>query len=411
MEEAAPNPSAPTSRERKQYFGGAKDGAREYCLVARRPTCPDVDKIKLMVCVQKADSTYEELRDEHAIEVKVNDTSYNQYTGEDLRLGAGQDPLVPFKVTGLDDAIKYKFGTKIHIQGSEWKGPSGVSFRNPGGQPKKQAKPRKRKAKESVDGPSDREAAGAAPAPAAPAPAAPAPAPAAPWATTNGQKCLIIPRANQPNLKKSWTSSEVWAWIITLLAASRASDLKTVPQGTLFEVIVAACLSFVYGTTANVELKGASSTPGQGDDGTDIIIQKIDNNIPNEIFDCKNYSEGTKGTRPNVRSVIGALMTSEFTTGTDNAKGIGTLLVTSSFTDGALASKDKFNDINYLTAYSVRCWTFEKDFEELFSRAFRLIGTGRLRNIEAKELLTNILQQLGPEDEHEHGRGLIRYES
>ena len=240
-----------------------------------------------------------------------------------------------------------------------------------------------------------------APAPAPAAPASPPPAPQVPWATTNERKCLIIPRADQPNLIHSWPFPQVWSWLITLLVASRTSDLRTVPQGTIFEIIVAVCLSFIYEGNAKVELVGASSTPGQGDDGTDIEIeQQGDSNLANEIIDCKNYSwdeinqRGTKGTRPNVRSVIGALMTSDLTTGKGNAKGIGTLLVTSSFTDGALASMEKFNEINELTGYRMRCWTFENEFKQLLTRAFNRIRSERQRNDAARELLREILKQL-----------------
>ena len=235
----------------------------------------------------------------------------------------------------------------------------------------------------------------ATPAP-APAPAAPAPPPPAPQTitVTDDEMCLII---EKPDGFEIWTFMDVWKWTLDLLAASR-DLLKTVPQGTVFEVVVVEYLKVIHERTATVELVGASTSGGQGDDGKDIEIQQNvhTRSTVNQIMDCKNYSRNTKGTRPNVRSVIGALMTSDITAGTNIQQGIGTLLVTSGFTRGAKECMETFNRKQQAarSGYSVQCWTFEGKFKDDMDVHFSEIRPPAAANDAAHKLLKNIIKGL-----------------
>ena len=77
------------------------------------------------------------------------------------------------------------------------------------------------------------------------------------------------------------------------------------------------------------------------------------------------------------------------------------------FTNGALDSMKAFNQQNPAgDTYSVRCWTFEDNFfEEKLSPSFGNYVTERQENKAAKELLTDILQQLQSPQ-----RGLVKFE-
>lgn len=254
-------------------------------------------------------------------------------------------------------------------------------------------------------------------------PATPPPAPLA-GTVSEDEKCLII---EQPNTRRNWTLAEVWIWLINLLALSRAlvtveektRKLKTVAQGTVLEVIVVECLKLIHKNTAEeVKHVSAKALGTIGDDGADIIVITRGDFSQNMIIDCKNYGK-TKGTRPNVRSVIGAIMTSEFTTGEGNEGGVGILLVTKGtkernplrpsrcpygcFTDGAIDSRDRFNKLHRRKKdYSVECWTFEVEFKSELESYFEDIHDDDARDEFPLKLLRKIL--LGLEKEE-----LIRY--
>ena len=236
----------------------------------------------------------------------------------------------------------------------------------------------------------------------APAPASPPPAPQT-ITGTDDKMCLVV---KKPDGFEDWTFSDVWKWTLDLLAASR-DLLKTVPQGTVFEVVVVEYLKVIHERTATVELVGASTSGGQGDDGKDIEIQQNGvhtRSTDNQIIDCKNYSRNTKGTRPNVRSVIGALLTSDITAGTNIQHGIGTLLVTSGFTSGAIECMETFNRKQQAarSGYSVQCWTFEGKFKDDMDVHFSEIRPPAAANAAAHNLLKNIIKGL-------KSRGLISY--
>lgn len=240
-------------------------------------------------------------------------------------------------------------------------------------------------------------------------PVSPPPAPLA-GTVSEDEKCLII---EEPNTRRNWTLVELWSWLINLLALSRAlvtvaektRKLKTVAQGTVLEVIVAECLKLIHKKHAKeVEHVSAKALGQIGDDGTDITVETIGDFSPNIIIDCKNYGK-TKGTRPNVRSVIGALMTHKLTTGEGNEGGVGILLVTRGakegccFTDGAIESRNRFNKLHRRKEdYEVKCWTFEDEFKSELVSYFEDIHDDEARDEFPGKLLRKILLGLEKEE-------------
>ena len=210
--------------------------------------------------------------------------------------------------------------------------------------------------------------------------------PAPPSATSRSTRTLRCLTIERPDMSVIWTFEVFWAWLAKLLKASRESGLSTVAQGTIFEVVVLVCKTLIHQGKAKVSLVGASEMGSIGDDGQDITVKfNQGQSGRNEVIDCKNYGS-SKGTRPQVRSVIGALMTSDLTTGRGTNGGVGTLLVTSTFMDKARECADLFNGIWEDAGYEIKLMTFEEDFKKKLRANFQ--------ENDGPALLNSILNQL-----------------
>ena len=205
----------------------------------------------------------------------------------------------------------------------------------------------------------------------------------------------FVPHVNFNDLKDMTTAKVAEYLLGTKVLEARGEtdgerdekkDLSKVTKGDILERIVEMVAREHYAAT-DVRVVGAHSTvsDGPGDGGRDVVVTKAKEQIF-YIIDCKAYRTGENVTAKHVRSIMGALMTTE-----GNMKGKGVVITTSSFTPEARKARDKFNKLwDDKMHYSVQLWGEGKDDD----RSLKDVIEGLIGHSSARDWLCAVLEHL-----------------